>query len=123
MSSSEHAPPEGGGLKARTLTAIQKWRDKNKLQYHKNGPVSPAQFNQWVVGGRGEGEASREYEKIYRLWREAAEINELENRTDLAEKLRFLIFRAATGIAIAGIVLGTAYLAQRWGIQLPMVRP
>jgi hypothetical protein len=41
-------------------------------------------------------------------------------RIDLKEKQRYLFFRILTAIGIAGVVLGTAWVANRYGIPLPL---
>lgn len=41
---------------------------------------------------------------------------------DLQERIRYLFFRILTAIGIAAVILGTAYLANRWDIPLPLLR-
>lgn len=49
------------------------------------------------------------------------DLRKQEDWADAWEKVRLLIFRIATTIAVAGIVLTTYWLAQRWGINMPMM--
>lgn len=45
-----------------------------------------------------------------------------ESNLDLKERWRFLLFRIATGLGFAAIVLLTGFLAKTWGIPLPLLR-
>jgi hypothetical protein len=65
------------------------------------------------------GKSIIEYRIFYRQRYELVDEREQEAQADLMEKIRFLIFRVATTIVIAAVILGTAMLAHQMGIPLP----
>lgn len=54
--------------------------------------------------------------------KELLDIETQTRRSDIETKKRFLLFRILTAIGIAMVVLATAYVAQKFGIRLPLVR-
>lgn len=60
------------------------------------------------------------YSKIYDQNKNITDTYDEVLKIDMRERLRYLGFRFCTAVVIAAVVLGTAYLAQRWGITLPL---
>ncbi len=60
------------------------------------------------------------YKRMYDLYDDTIQKRKEILNIDLQERIRFLVFRIATAIGIAGVVLLTAYIAHKYGIPLPL---
>ena len=63
--------------------------------------------------------------KYVTLWNELKSANDLyiqEKKSDLNNRLRYLLFRMLTGVGIAAIILIMGYCAKKWEIPLPLLR-
>lgn len=67
-------------------------------------------------------ELLKDYKIMARKYDQATDIFKQEARADLWDKLRLLIFRSATAIAIGSIILGVSYISVRLQIPLPLLR-
>jgi hypothetical protein len=60
------------------------------------------------------------YNLLSRRYTSTIETHDEILRIDMKEKIRYLCFRILTAIGIAAVVLATAWLAHKFGIQLPL---
>lgn len=68
------------------------------------------------------GYAHTLYEKAFVMYQAIENERKQEAWADMKERIRYLVFRVLTAVGIAAVVLGTGYLAQCWGIPLPLLR-
>lgn len=67
-------------------------------------------------------EIARDYKVIYEERNDLLNAREQTRWATLVDHVTALIFRTVLALTIAAVVLGTAYLAKRWDIPLPMLR-
>lgn len=102
------------------------------------------QFVQWVAGRVKQGDQSylepeqvwsqfcgqyTDGEKVLKYYKQAYERHQsvrfgsrVEFWAAFKDRLQALVFRMATGIGIAAIILATGWLAQHWNIPIPLLR-
>lgn len=111
---------QSNGLKAHLLASVGAFRERWRMPQGRV-PLTPDEFD-LMVKSHPEG-VMQKYREFYERWQQLADMRRVEDWADLWEKVRFLIFRTATAIMIAAVVLLTAAAAQHFGIPLPAIRP
>jgi hypothetical protein len=91
-----------------------------------NEVVTPKNFEQYLSQAGSNSYNSMRLKlinshNIYSIrYKSFSDSNDEILRIDLKEKKRYLVFRILTAIGIAGVVLGTAFIANKYGIPLPL---
>ena len=62
------------------------------------------------------------YACVHRRQAELSDLRQQENWSNSWDHAKTLIYRTATTLMIAAVILMTSFFAQQWGIPLPMLR-
>lgn len=66
--------------------------------------------------------SSSDYSSLLNRYEKLINERKQDAYADLVERFRYLLFRILTAVGIAIVILGTGYLAHKWGIPLPFLR-
>lgn len=97
--------------------AIKSTLQRHDLQEHQ----AEETLKKLRMNGRYD-KAKNTYEQIVRAHNELLNIENQLRKSDLESKARFLLFRILTAISIALVVLGTGWVAHKFGIPIPLLR-
>jgi hypothetical protein len=78
-------------------------------------------FVDGVISGLFQDTLTR-YRNAHAVMGKVNNLRRQEDWADSVDRLKLLLYRVATTMCIAAVVLGTSYLAHRWGIPLPLLR-
>jgi hypothetical protein len=94
----------------------------NRTIVENNSPRDYEHFEKINTAQREVTLLQEKYSSAITLIEEYRDAYAQDKKADLVDRLRYLVFRIATAIGIAAVILTTGYLAHRWNIPLTLLR-